>query len=59
MKLGELAAVLERPSSLPPDWLDREVMDIAYDSRKVKSGSLFVAVPGFHSDGHLFILQAV
>jgi UDP-N-acetylmuramoyl-L-alanyl-D-glutamate--2,6-diaminopimelate ligase len=59
MKLGELVAVLERPSSLPPDWQDREVKDIAYDSRKVKSGFLFVAVRGFHSDGHLFILQAV
>ena len=59
MKLGELAGMLERLSSLPPDWLDREVLDIVYDSRKVRPGSLFVAVRGFHSDGHLFILQAV
>ncbi|HSQ78289.1 MAG TPA: UDP-N-acetylmuramoyl-L-alanyl-D-glutamate--2,6-diaminopimelate ligase [Nitrospirota bacterium] len=59
MKLGKLVGTLERPSSLPPDWLDREVLDIAYDSRKVRPGSLFVAVRGFHSDGHLFILQAV
>jgi len=59
MKLGELAGTLERLSSLPPDWLDREVLDIVYDSRKVRPGSLFVAVRGFHSDGHLFILQAV
>jgi UDP-N-acetylmuramoyl-L-alanyl-D-glutamate--2,6-diaminopimelate ligase len=59
MKLGALAGSLEGPLSLPPDWQDREVLDIAYDSRKVRPGSLFVAVRGFHSDGHLFILQAV
>ena len=59
MKLGELARALERPTVLPPDRLEGEVSDIAYDSRKVKPGSLFVAVRGFQSDGHLFILQAV
>jgi UDP-N-acetylmuramoyl-L-alanyl-D-glutamate--2,6-diaminopimelate ligase len=59
MKLGELVRSLERPSALPPDRLGREVLDIAHDSRKVKPGSLFVAVRGFHSDGHQFIPQAV
>ena len=59
MKLGELLSVLKSKTILPPDQLDREVRDIAYDSRKVKPGSLFVAVRGFHSDGHQFISQAV
>jgi UDP-N-acetylmuramoyl-L-alanyl-D-glutamate--2,6-diaminopimelate ligase len=59
MKLGELVQTLERPSTRATDRLDKEVQDIAYDSRKVRAGSLFVAVRGFHSDGHQFILQAV
>jgi UDP-N-acetylmuramoyl-L-alanyl-D-glutamate--2,6-diaminopimelate ligase len=59
MKLGELVRTLERPSTPMRDRLDGEVLDIAYDSRKVRPGSLFVAVRGYHSDGHQFILQAV
>ncbi len=59
MKLGDLLTVLENKTALPPGWLDREVQDIAHDSRKVKPGFLFVAVRGFHSDGHQFISQAI
>jgi UDP-N-acetylmuramoyl-L-alanyl-D-glutamate--2,6-diaminopimelate ligase len=60
MKLGDLLKVLEtRPAALPQEALDREVLDLADDSRKVVPGSLFVAVRGFHVDGHRFILQAV
>jgi len=59
MKLGELLNVLEHGTSLAPVEREREVLDIAQDSRKVKPGSLFVAVRGFHSDGHRFIPQAL
>ena len=59
MKLSDLLKALENPPALPGKALDREVRDIAYDSRKVVPGSLFVAVRGFHSDGHQFIPQAV
>ena len=59
MKLGELLTVLENKTALPLDRMEREVRDIAHDSRKVKPGSLFVAVRGFHSDGHRFIPQAL
>ena len=59
MKLGELLTALGSETALPPDRLEREVLDIAHDSRKVKPGSLFVAVRGFHSDGHQFISQAL
>ena len=38
---------------------DVPVSSIAFDSRKVTSGSLFVCIRGFVSDGHKFILQAV
>ena len=36
-----------------------EVSDLCFDSRKVKPGVVFVAVPGVSSDGHIFISQAV
>lgn len=39
--------------------MDREIEHIAFDSRKVKSGSLFVAVKGTQVDGHEYIDQAV
>ncbi len=38
---------------------DVEVTGIAYDSRRVKSGDLFVAVAGLHADGHLFAEDAL
>ncbi|MGQ9629993.1 MAG: UDP-N-acetylmuramoyl-L-alanyl-D-glutamate--2,6-diaminopimelate ligase [bacterium] len=38
---------------------DLEVEGIAYDSRRVEGGFLFVAIPGFKLDGHDFIPQAV
>jgi len=36
-----------------------EIKGIAYSSNTVKEGFLFVAVPGFNTDGHLYINQAV
>ncbi len=39
--------------------LDRNIESIAYDSRKVEPGALFVAMPGHHHDGSRFIGQAV
>src|SRR5437763_13736969 len=39
--------------------LDREVAGIAYDSRRVTPGMVFVAIPGQHSDGHEFISNAI
>jgi UDP-N-acetylmuramoyl-L-alanyl-D-glutamate--2,6-diaminopimelate ligase len=59
MKLGDLLIGLEHTTALPPGWLEREVRDIAHDSRKVKPGTLFVAVRGYHLDGHQFISQAI
>lgn len=38
---------------------DVEVGGIAYDSRRVKPGDLFVAVEGLHTDGHVFAADAV
>ena len=57
MKLGPLLAQAKIP--LPDGAADRDVRAIAYDSRKVKEGSLFVAIPGFHRDGADFVADAV
>lgn len=35
--------------------LDTEVTDLAYDSRKITEGMLFVAIAGTVVDGHKFI----
>lgn len=39
--------------------LDTPVTGIAYDSRMVKPGDLFVALPGFHTDGSAFVPDAL
>jgi UDP-N-acetylmuramoyl-L-alanyl-D-glutamate--2,6-diaminopimelate ligase len=36
-----------------------DVRQIAYDSRRTKEAALFVAIPGFHRDGHAFAADAV
>lgn len=38
---------------------DVEVLHIVSDSRKVKPGSLFIAIPGYTNDGHAFVSAAV
>ena len=37
----------------------REVYGVEYDSRKVVNGSIFVAIKGFNTDGHLYIQDAL
>lgn len=37
----------------------REVSGVEYDSRKVVDGSIFIAIKGFNTDGHLFIQDAL
>jgi UDP-N-acetylmuramoyl-tripeptide--D-alanyl-D-alanine ligase len=55
--VGELAAVIQarvefdgNPPS--PEVLGSAVVDLVYDSRKAKPGSIFVAFSGEHQDGH-------
>ena len=59
MKLGELVSVLSVNGPVPGPWSQREVTAVVQDSRRAAPGSLFVAVRGYHSDGHRFIPQAV
>ncbi len=39
--------------------LQVEVSSIAFDSREVTKGSIFVAIAGFETDGHHYIRQAI
>ena len=39
--------------------LELDILNVAYDSRKVTAGSLFVAISGFATDGNRFISMAM
>ncbi|HZQ38551.1 MAG TPA: UDP-N-acetylmuramoyl-L-alanyl-D-glutamate--2,6-diaminopimelate ligase [Dehalococcoidia bacterium] len=54
-----LLADLLRPLGIAvPAGGEREISGIAYDSRRVQPGGLFVAIPGFHVDGAAFVGDA-
>ena len=57
MKLGGLLSQAMIP--VPDGAADPDVRSIAYDSRRVTPGSLFVAIPGFHRDGTDFVRDAL
>lgn len=57
MKLQTLLQGLE-PLEIHAD-LHAEITGIAYDSRAVKPGNLFVAIRGFDTDGHKYIPMAL
>jgi UDP-N-acetylmuramoyl-L-alanyl-D-glutamate--2,6-diaminopimelate ligase len=62
MRIETLLAALE----LPPIHIyssetlkhDTEVAALTYDSRKIQAGSIFIAVPGTHTDGRHFLAEA-
>lgn len=51
-----LADVAPLGAGLDPEM---EISGISYDSRTLRPGELFVALPGYRTDGHRFIRQAV
>ena len=56
----ELKAVLNGIEGLKAKGnLDLDITCIAHDSRKVKSGGMFVAIKGFETDGHKYIKNAI
>jgi UDP-N-acetylmuramoyl-L-alanyl-D-glutamate--2,6-diaminopimelate ligase len=57
MNLRDLLTAI-RPIALHGD-TDREVASLCYDSRQAGPGALFVAIRGFHADGHRFIPEAL
>ncbi|HBM77212.1 MAG TPA: UDP-N-acetylmuramoyl-L-alanyl-D-glutamate--2,6-diaminopimelate ligase [Verrucomicrobiales bacterium] len=57
MTLRELVAILPRASAVGS--LDREILGLQDDSRKVRAGDLFIAVKGMTSDGHDYVDAAI
>jgi UDP-N-acetylmuramoyl-L-alanyl-D-glutamate--2,6-diaminopimelate ligase len=56
----KLEALLSHVATIKVDGpLDREITAIAYDSRRVQPGTLFVALPGEKVDGAQFVEQAI
>ena len=58
MRWSLLAAALGRQAS-SEELGAEEVTAIAYDSRRVAAGTVFVAIPGQHHDGHQFVRAAL
>jgi UDP-N-acetylmuramoyl-L-alanyl-D-glutamate--2,6-diaminopimelate ligase len=56
MRLGELIEGLATMRGGDPD---QEVLIVTPDSRKVRPGAVFVAIPGLKTDGHRHIAEAV
>lgn len=59
MKLKELLKGVEILSASSDADMEMDIKGIAYDSRKVEPGWLFVAIKGYETDGHLYIGQAM
>ena len=57
MKLRELLADVKVLKSNAD--MELEIADVAYDSRKVQPGGMFVAISGFVTDGNRFIPMAL
>ena len=58
MLLTEIIKVLGPDIFISGDTADIDIKGLAYDSRKVASEFIFVAIPGMQVDGHAFITHA-
>jgi UDP-N-acetylmuramoyl-tripeptide--D-alanyl-D-alanine ligase len=56
--MPELADIIEAVSGFRPDGAHQVITEATVDSRQVKPGCLFIALPGQQVDGHEFIGQA-
>lgn len=59
MQLREIAKLCGAAHQLNSSLLEREPSGFVIDSRAVKSGDLFVAIPGEHVDGHQFVAEVL
>jgi hypothetical protein len=55
----KLSRLLEGVDVLEAPPTDPEVTGLCYDSRRLKAGDCFVAVPGTHTDGHRYVETAL
>ncbi len=59
LRLSEIVRELDVLEIAGAEYAERMIVSLAVDSREVSSGSLFVAIRGFASDGHGYISEAV
>ncbi len=59
MQSGKLLEILPQKEILATGDATAEVTGVVYSSREVRPGVVFVAVVGFHTDGHNFIGEAL
>ncbi len=59
LTLGDIVRATNARCSTEDDDVDREARGIAWDSRHVKKGDLFIAIPGKRVDGHDYADEAV
>jgi UDP-N-acetylmuramoyl-L-alanyl-D-glutamate--2,6-diaminopimelate ligase len=59
MRLSQIHAALGDLVTNVRHERDVDISGVAYDSRQVAAGTLFVAIEGFKTDGHRFVPQAV
>jgi UDP-N-acetylmuramoyl-L-alanyl-D-glutamate--2,6-diaminopimelate ligase len=57
MKIKELVSSISIKASIGS--LEYEITNLCFDSRKAKTGSLFVAQKGTQSDGHIYIPEVI
>ena len=57
MTVGEIAAVIG--AAAPPNGTDTLVTGVEFDTRRLRPGAMFVALPGQRVDGHDFAAAAV
>ncbi|TMG28979.1 MAG: UDP-N-acetylmuramoyl-L-alanyl-D-glutamate--2,6-diaminopimelate ligase [Chloroflexi bacterium] len=55
----KLSRLLEGVKVLEVPPTDPEVTGLCYDSRRLKAGDCFVAIPGTHTDGHRYVETAL
>ncbi len=54
-----LSKIINGTALTTTNWRDVPVTGVACDSRVVRAGSVFVAIPGAKTDGHEFVSQAL
>lgn len=58
MKMLTLADLIQALTNIYPNNALQEICEAVIDSRKATAGSIFIALPGEHVDGHDYVAQA-